>query len=99
MIVRRVDRKPRRLGIEMQRGDTRLIVEPLILEHDIGRTENLARTGASAPTPLAAHLEQIGEIVVKQQRQVEARRPVTVILQLDALVEGTAPQKARTHDV
>ena len=72
---------------------------PLIFEHDIGGAEQLARADAAARPALAAHLEQIGEIIVEQQRQIEARRPVAVILQADALIGGAAPQEDRAHDV
>jgi hypothetical protein len=96
---RRVGGEPGRSRVEMQGGNADLTVESVIFQHDVGRTEQPA--GAYSPTrpALAAHLEQIGEVIVEQQRQVEARLPVAVILQSDALIGRTAPQENRPHDV
>ena len=74
-------------------------VEPAIFERNVGRPEQLAGADAAARALLAAHLEQIGEIIVEQQRQVEARGRLAVILQADALIGGAAPQEDRAHDV
>jgi len=54
---------------------------------------------AAARAPFAAHLEQIGEVVVEQQRQVEARRPVAMVLHADPLIGRSPPQEDRAHDV
>src|SRR6185437_10288151 len=86
MIRRPIYRKAGRPWIEMQRGAARLAVEPLIIERNIDRTNQLAGTGASSRTLFAAHFEQIGEIIVEQQRHVEARGGFSVILQPDALI-------------
>jgi len=83
----------------MQRGRARQTVEPNIFQQDIGRAEQPAGADPAAGAPLAAHLEQIGEIIVEQQRQVETRRPVAVILQRYPLVSRAAPQENRAHDV
>ena len=77
---------------------SRLAVEPVIFEADVGGAEQLARAGAAARPLFAAHLEQIGEIVVEQQRQVEARAAVAMVLHADALIGGAAPQEHRAHD-
>jgi len=99
MIGGGIDRKPGRARIEMQRGDARLTVQPMIFEHDIRRPQQLARADATTRTALAADLEQIGKIIVEQQREIETCRPVAVVLQADALIGGAAPQKDRAHDV
>ena len=72
---------------------------PLIFERDIGGAEQLAGADAAARALLAAHLEQIGEIVVEQERQIEAGRPVAMVLHADALIGGAAPQEDGAHDV
>ncbi|MEY9170404.1 hypothetical protein ABIF15_001636 [Bradyrhizobium elkanii] len=99
MIGRRVDRQPRRPWIEMQRGDPRLLVEAAIFQHHVGRAEQFARADATPRPALAAHLEQIGKVVVEQQREIEARGMIAVILQADALIGRAAPQEDRAHDV
>ena len=99
MIGRRIGRKPCRPRIEMQRGGARPAVEPAIFQRHVGRAEQLAGAHAPARPALAAHLEQIGEIIVEQQRQIETRRPVAVVLQADPLVGRAAPQEDRAHDV
>ena len=83
----------------MQGGNAGLTVEPGVFQHDIGGTEQAAGAHSPARPALAAHLEQIGEIIIEQQREIEARLPVAVILQGDALVGRAAPQKDRAHDV
>ena len=83
----------------MQRGRARLAVEALIFEHHVGRTEQLAGADAPARALFAAHLEQIGKIIVEQQRQIEARGPVAVVLQADPLIGRSAPEKDRAHDM
>ena len=83
----------------MQGGNADLAVEPAIFEHDIGGAEQPAGADSPARTALAAHLEQIGKIIVEQQRQIETRRQVAVILQADALIGGAAPQEDRAYDV
>ena len=99
MIGRRVDGEPCRPRLEMQGGNACLAVEPAIFQHDIGGAEQPAGAHSPARPALATHLEQIGKIIVEQQRQVEARRPVAVILQRDALVGRAAPKENRAHDV
>ena len=94
-----MDGEPCRPRLEVQGGNACLAVEPAIFQHDIGGAEQPAGAHSPARPALATHLEQIGEIIVEQQRQVEARRPVAVILQRDALVGRAAPQENRTHDV
>ena len=96
---RRVGGEPGRPRLEMQGGNADLTVEPAIFQHDIGGAEQPAGAYSPARPALAAHLEQIGEIIVEQQRQVEARLPVAVILQSDALIGRAAPQENRAHDV
>ena len=94
-----IHRQPRRPRIEMHRRIARLAIEPVIVERDIGRAQQLARTDAAARTLFAAHLEQIGKVVVEQQRQGEARGVLAVVLHADALIGRAAPQKDRAHDV
>src|SRR3979411_1259382 len=81
MIGRGIHRKPRRPRIEMQRGAAQLAIEPVIFEHNVGGTKQFAGADAPSRTLFAAHLEQIGEVTVEQQRQVEASPPVTIILE------------------
>ena len=99
MIGRAVHRQQGRARIEMQFGRSRLAVEAAIFEADIGGAEQLARAGAAARAPGAAHLEQIGEIIVEQEGQVDAGGPVAMVLDADALIGGAAPQEQRAHDV
>ncbi len=73
MIRRGIDRKPGRPRIEMQRGMARPAVEPLIIELHVGRPDQPAGADAPARTLFAAHLEQIGEVIVERQRQIETR--------------------------
>ena len=77
----------------------RLAVEPVIVQRHIGRTEQFAGTDAAARTLFAAHLEQIGKVVIEQQRQGEARGVLAVVLHADALIGRSAPQEDRAHDV
>src|ERR1700731_4618306 len=86
MIGRRVYRQPRRTGIELKRGIADPAVDPGIVEHNVGGTEQFAGADAPARTTLASHLEQIGEVIVEQQRQIEARRIFAVILHANALI-------------
>ena len=83
----------------MQRRGSRRRIQATIFEHDVGRAKQFAGSEAAARTLFAAHLEQIGEVVVEQQGQVECRRPVAVILQTDPLIGGSAPQEDGAHDV
>ena len=83
----------------MHRRIASLAIEPVIVERNIGRAHELARTDAAARALFAAHLEQIGKVVVEQQRQVEARGLLAVVLHADALIGGAAPQEDRAHDV
>src|SRR5579871_1829100 len=99
MSNRAVGRDPRRPRIEMQRGHTRLTVEALVVEHDIGGTYELRSADAATRPALAAYLEQIREVVVERQCEIEGGAPVTVILQTDALIGGAAPQENGAHDV
>jgi len=99
MIVRRVDRKPRRLWVEMQRGDARLIVESFVFKHDISRSKHLARADAPALAPLAAHLEQIGEVVVEQPASDRSSPAGRHDFATRCAGRRNAPQKYRTHDV
>ena len=96
---RRMRGQPGRPRLEMQGGHADLAVEPAIFEHDVGRAKQPAGANSPARPAFAAHLEQIGEVIVKQQRQVEARLMIAVILQSDALIGRTAPQENRPHDV
>src|ERR1700693_1323462 len=99
MIGRRACRKPRWTRIELKRRAARFSVEPDIFQQDVGRTERFAGSYATARAALASHLKQIGEVVVEQQRQIEACRIFTVILQANALIGRSAPQEDRAHDV
>ena len=92
-------RQPRRPWIELNVGRARSVVESGIFQQHIGRTKQLAGADATARTALAAHLEQIGKIIAEQQRQVEARLMLAVILHADALVGRAAPEEDRAHDV
>src|SRR5882724_8619757 len=84
MIGRRACRKPRRTRLELKRRAARFSVEPDIFQQGVGRTEQLAGSYAAARAAFASHLKQIGEVVVEQQRQIEACRIFTVILQANA---------------
>ena len=64
----------------MQRRATPFAIEPIVFEHHIGGTKQLAGADAPARTPFAPHFEQIGEVIVEQQCQIEARRPVSMVL-------------------
>jgi len=57
-----------------------LVIEPPVFQQDVCRTQQFAGADAPARALFAAHLEQIGEVVVEQQRQLEARRPVAMVL-------------------
>ena len=83
----------------MQIGGSRLAVEAVIFEPDVGGAEQLAGAGAAARTPGAAHLEQIGEIIVEQECQVDLCGPVAMVLDGDPLIGGAAPQEDGAHDV
>ncbi len=83
----------------MQRGTARFIVQSSVFEHDVGRAQQFARADAPARTLFAAHLEQIGEVIVEQQRQIETRRAVAMVLHADPLVRRSAPQEEGAHDV
>ena len=96
---RGIDREPRRTRIEMQARGPLGVVEAAIFKQHVGRPEQLAGAGSAVRTPLAAHLEQIGKIIVEQQRQLEAGALVAVVLQPDALIGRAAPQEDRAHDV
>ena len=99
MIGCRIDGEPRRPRLEMQGGNAGLIVEPASIPARHRRDQASGWSPLPGAAALAAHLEQIGEIIVEQQREIEARLPVAVILQGNALVGRAAPQKNRAHDV
>src|SRR3982074_2987330 len=80
MISRGIYRKPRRPRIEMQCRDAQFAIEPVIFERNVGGTKQFAGANAAAWTPFAAHFKQIGEVVVEQQCQIEARRPISMVL-------------------
>ena len=94
-----IDRQPRRPRFEVQDGEPPLTVKPPIIQNDIGRPGQLAGADAALWPPLAAHLEEIGEIIVERQRQIEVRRIIAVVLQTDPLIGRASPQEDRPHDV
>ena len=83
----------------MQRRAARHPVEALIFEQDVGRAQQPGGRGTPAQTLLAAHLEQIREVVVEEQRQLEVLGTIAVVLQADALIGRSAPQEYRPHDM
>src|SRR5207302_1217739 len=85
--------------VEMQAGAALDVVEAAIVEQDVGRSMQPARSETAARPPLAADLEQIGEVVVEQQCQREAGAPVAMVLHADALIGRAAPQEDRAHDM
>ena len=99
MVRRRIGRKPRRRRLEVQPGRPRGAVQPAIVQRHVRGAIHLARGDTPARAALAANLEQIGEIIVEQQRQIETRRPVAVVAHADPLIRGSAPQEDRAHDV
>ena len=96
---RGIHRQLRRARVEMQARGALGVIETAVVEQHVGRSQQPARADAAARAPFAADLEQIGEIVVEQQRQREAGRAVAVVLHADALIGGAAPQEDRAHDV
>src|ERR1700730_4422921 len=86
MIARRVHREPRRTRVELKRGAAEPAVQPAIFEHNVGTIEQFAGDDAAARMTLTPHLEQIGEIVVEQQRQIEICGIFAVILHANALI-------------
>src|SRR6201999_134064 len=64
-----------------------------------GGTKQFTGGNATPRASFAAHFEQIGEVVIEQQRQIEARRKLSVILHADSLVTRSAPQKDGADDV
>ena len=99
MIDGGIDGKARRSRIEMQRGAAGYVVKSLVVQHHTGRAEQFARADAAARALFAADPEQIGEIVVKQKCQIEARQAIAMILQADALIGCPVPEKDRAHDM
>src|SRR6516225_10736693 len=94
-----IDGKTRRARLEVQRRAPRHIVEPPVVEQHVDRALQLARADAPARTLFPAYLEQVGEIIVEQQRQIEARPAVAMVLQSDPLIRRAAPQENRAHDM
>jgi len=83
----------------MQRRGACLAVETFIFEHNVGGPQQLVGTDAPPCALFTAHFEQIGEIIVEQQRYVEARGRLAVILDADPLIGRAAPEKDRAHDM
>ncbi len=99
MIDRGIDGKTRRARLELDRRISRPGVEPAIFERNIRGALKPAGADTAARALFAADLEQIGEVIVEQQRQVETRIALTVILHADSLISGSAPQEDRAHDM
>ncbi|MGY3647952.1 hypothetical protein ACVWW2_003243 [Bradyrhizobium sp. LM4.3] len=94
-----IHRQLRRARVEMQACGALGVIKTAVVEQHVGRAQQPARANAATRTPLAANLEQIGEIIVEQQGQPEIGRAVAVVLHADALIGGAAPQEDRAHDV
>jgi hypothetical protein len=78
---------------------SQLAVEPQVGQKRASLTGNQALDLAAARAAQAAHLEHIGEVIVKHERQGQADRVVGVVPQRNSLVERVAVDKDRAHDV
>ena len=99
VIGRRIHGKPRRTRVELKSRGADIAVEAGIFEQHLGRTEQLTGADAATRAAFATHLEQIGEIAAEQQREIENRGVLTVVLHADALVGRASPKEDRAHDV
>ena len=89
-----------RLRVEGERGAPPGIVEPLVAQQHLRLAVDHAVRGRAAPrAPIAAHLEQVGEVVVEAQRERDLDGFQSVIAHVDALVGGALPQEDRACDV
>ena len=55
--------------------------------------------GAAPRAGQPPHLEQIGEVAGKGERQPDLERTIAVVLDPQALVNSAAPEKQSAHDV
>ena len=99
MIAGGAHRQPRRPRFEVQRREPRQSVKPAIFQHDAGRTGEFCGGYAASRPPLASHFKDVGKIIVEQQREIEVRGMVAVVLQADPLIGGATPEEDRAHDV
>ena len=99
MIGRGIRRKPRRPRIELKRRGTGVAVKSGIFQDDFGRAKQFTGSDAATRASFASHLEQIGKVIAKQQRQIEARFIFAMVLNADTLVGRASPEKDRAHDV
>src|ERR1700733_13432757 len=91
MIRRRVRGKPRRPWIELKSCGAGAAVKTDIFEQHVRRAEQLTGADTTTGAAFAPHLEQIGEIIAKQQREIETRGVFAVILHADTLVGCASP--------
>src|SRR6185437_12107005 len=99
MIGRGMHGKLGRPRIEMHRRSACLAIKALVLEHDFCGTKQLVGTDSPPCALFTTYFEQIGKVIVEQQRYVEACRALAVILDADPLISRSAPEKMRTHDM
>jgi hypothetical protein len=94
-----VHRQTLRRRIERQGGAPQPGVEPAIAEHDLIVAAQFGG-GAAAPVALgAAHLEQVGEVVLEQDADLQLDRLIAVIAKAQPLIGGAAPQEHRAQNV
>jgi hypothetical protein len=85
-------RKPGGRGLEAHTGGTRDTVQRAVDEGHLGRTAHIARHGAAPAAPVAAHLEQVGEVGGELQREMHAASLLGVAGHGEKLVAARLPQ-------
>ena len=71
----------------------------MIAQHHLVVAAKLLGGGAAAFAVRAAHFEQVGKIVLEQDRQRQLDRAVAVIAHAQPLIGGAAPEEHRAQNV
>jgi hypothetical protein len=74
-------RKPFRRRIKGQGCAPQLVIEAVIAQHDLIVTPHLLRSGAAAFAVCSTHFEQVGKIILEQDRQRQRDRTIAVVAQ------------------
>ena len=91
--------QPVRRRIEGQRRPADLVVQAAIVQQRLVGAAQIGRRRAAVFAVRAAHLEQVGKIVLEQDRDLQVDRAVAVIAHAKPLIGGAAPQEHGAQNV
>ncbi len=99
LVDRGAGRQPVWRRVEGQRGAPHLVVEPAVVQQRLVGAAQIGRRGAAMFAVRATDLEQVGKVVLEQDRKLQVDRAIPIVAHAEPLIGGAAPQENRAQDM